>query len=169
MNWLKELAPMIGTALAGPLGGIAASFIADKLGIGEKTVKAVTDALADGKLTADQLAALKLAEIEFRKYCMQHSIDIERINAADRDSARNMQIQTRSPIPGALAMLITAGFFGILIGMMLGKLNVSDQQSLLILLGALATAWGGVVNFYFGSSHGSQNKDALLAQAGPVK
>jgi gas vesicle protein len=169
MNWLKELAPMIGTALGGPLGGIAAGFIADKLGVEEKTVKAVSDVLNSGKMTADQIASLKVAEIEFQKFLKQADIDLERINAADRDSARNMQVQTRSMIPGALAMLITSGFFGILVGMMLGLLNVSDQQSLLILLGALATAWGGVVNFYFGSSHGSQNKDALLAQAGPVK
>jgi hypothetical protein len=169
MNWIKEIAPLIGTALAGPLGGIAASFLADKLGIEEKTVAAVSEVLASGKMTADQIASIKLAEMEFRKYCMQHNLDIERINAADRDSARSMQVQTRSMIPGFLAVLITSGFFGILIGMMLGKLNVSDQQSLLILLGALATSWGAVVNFYYGSSHGSQNKDALLANAGPAK
>ena len=35
---IKGLAPMLGTALAGPLGGAAASFIADKLGIETKTI-----------------------------------------------------------------------------------------------------------------------------------
>ena len=30
MDWFKTLAPMLGTALAGPLGGAAAAFIADK-------------------------------------------------------------------------------------------------------------------------------------------
>lgn len=164
MNWIKEIAPLLGTALAGPLGGIAAGFIADKLGIEEKTVEAVTTAITDGKLTADQVANLKMAEMEFRKYCLQNGVDVERINAADRDSARKMQIETRSAIPGLLAMLVTGGFFAILIGMMSGRLNVSDQQALLILLGALSTSWGAVVNFYFGSSHGSQLKSELMAK-----
>lgn len=169
MHWLKELAPMIGTALGGPLGGAAAAFIADKLGIEEKTVEAVSNVLNSGKMSADQIAALKLAEIDFQKFLEQNKIDLERIDQADRASARSMQMSTQSVIPGSLAVLITCGFFGILIGMMLGKLNVSDQQALLILLGALASSWGAIVNFYYGSSHGSQIKSELLAKADPAK
>lgn len=169
MHWLKELAPLIGTALGGPLGGAAAAFIADKLGIEEKTVEAVSNVLNSGKMSADQIAALKLAEIDFQKFLEQNKIDLERIDQADRASARSMQMSTQSVIPGSLAVLITCGFFGILIGMMLGKLNVSDQQALLILLGALASSWGAIVNFYYGSSHGSQIKSELLAKADPAK
>ena len=36
MDWLKQLAPLLGTALAGPLGGAAAAFIADKLGVEQR-------------------------------------------------------------------------------------------------------------------------------------
>lgn len=164
MNWLKELAPLIGTALGGPLGGAAAAFLADKLGIGEKTVEAVSDVLNSGKMTADQIAGIKLAEIEFRRFVEQNKIDIERIDASDRDSARKMQMATGSWVPGALALLIVFGFFGILVSMMLDILKVSDQQSLLILLGALSAGFGAVLNYYFGSSHGSQIKSDLLAQ-----
>lgn len=31
MDWLKQIAPLLGTALGGPLGGAAASFIASKI------------------------------------------------------------------------------------------------------------------------------------------
>jgi hypothetical protein len=31
MDFLAKLAPLLGTAIAGPFGGIAASFLADKL------------------------------------------------------------------------------------------------------------------------------------------
>lgn len=163
MNWLKELAPLIGTALGGPLGGAAAAFLADKLGIQEKTVEAVSDVLNSGKMSADQIASIKLAEIDFRRFIEQNKIDLERIDAADRDSARKMQMTTGSWVPGVLALVIVAGFFGILVSMMLDVLKVSDQQSLLILLGALSAGFGAVLNYYFGSSHGSQIKSDLLA------
>ena len=64
MEWLKQLAPLLGTALGGPLGGAAASFIASKLGLNSETVEAVTDTLATVKLNPDQIASLKEAEIE---------------------------------------------------------------------------------------------------------
>ena len=74
----------------------------------------------------------------------------------------------RSRIPGALALLITIGFFGVLIGMMTGKLSTADNQALLIMLGALGAAWGAVVNYFFGSSAGSARKDELAAGAMPA-
>lgn len=167
MDWIKTLVPMLGTALGGPLGGAAASFIADKLGLSANTVKDVTDALSENKLSPDQLTQLKVAEMEFKKFLEQNKIDLERIDAADRESARKMQTETRSNIPGALAVILVGGFFIILICMMAGILKVSDQQALLILLGALSSGFGAAVNFYFGSSHGSQNKDVLLANSQP--
>jgi hypothetical protein len=61
------------------------------------------------------------------------------------------------------------GFFGILTAMLLGVLRVSDQQALLILLGALSAGFGSVLNFFFGSSRSSQSKDVLLAASNPKK
>jgi protein-S-isoprenylcysteine O-methyltransferase Ste14 len=114
-------------------------------------------------MSADQIASIKLAVIDFRRFIEQNKIDLERIDAADRDSARKMQMTTGSWVPGVLALVIVAGFFGILVSMMLDVLKVSDQQSLLILLGALSAGFGAVLNYYFGSSHGSQVKSDLLA------
>ena len=164
---LKTIAPLLGTALAGPLGGAAASFIADKLGVQEKTIKAVSDVLNDNKLSPEQIQQVKLAEIEFQRFLEENKIKLEELSANDRKSARDMQTAVRSNIPGTLAIIIVSGFFGILVAMMLGYLKTTDQQSLLILLGALSAGFGAVLNFYFGSSHGSQNKDFLLQQSKP--
>ena len=76
---------------------------------------------------------------------------------------------TRSNVPALLAVLITVGFFGILVGMLLGVLSASDNQALMIMLGALGAAWGAVVNYFFGSSADSGRKTELLAQAPAVK
>lgn len=169
MDWLKTLVPMLGTALGGRLGGTAASFIADKLGIEGKTIDAVTEALNSNKLTPEQVTQLKSAEIDFKKFLETNKIDLARLDVDDRKSAREMQVAVHSNIPGLLAVIIVLGFFTILICMMLGILKTTDQESLLILLGALSAGFGAVLNFFFGSSHGSQAKDAMLANSTPTK
>ena len=57
MNIVKTVAPWIGTALGGPLGGMAVEAAANALGISDKTTDAVKQALAG--VTPDQMLALK--------------------------------------------------------------------------------------------------------------
>lgn len=160
-DWLKTLAPMVGTALAGPIGGAAAAFVADRLGIQEKTVAAVTEVLNSGKLSPDQIASLKAAEIDFQKFLESNKIRLEELDAADRKSARDMQIATRSWVPSILAMGVTVGFFGVL-GFMLSDPNYKPTEPLLVMLGSLGTAWTMVMGYYFGSSAGSRAKTDLI-------
>jgi hypothetical protein len=148
------------------LGGAAASFIADKLGIESKTIEAVTDVLNSGKMTPEQLASIKLAEIDFQKFLRENDIKLEEIAAGDRNSARDMNKMTRSNVPAVLTMLITAGFFGVL-GWMLYNPIAADSPPLLIMLGQLGTAWGVACAFWFGTTSGSAQKNQLLAQAQP--
>ena len=166
MEWLKTLVPMIGTALGGPLGGAAASFIADKLGIEGKTIEAVTDVLNAGKLTPEQISNLKLAEIDFQKFLETNKIKLEEISAADRGSARQMNVATRSQMPAILTCLITTGFFGVL-GAMFYYPEIKESAPLMIMLGSLGTAWSGACAFWFGTTSGSQDKTHLLANSSP--
>ena len=71
-----------------------------------------------------------------------------------------MQKVVRSNTPAVLSYGITLGFFGILGSMLVYEYTPTD--SLLIMLGALGAAFGGVVNFWLGSSAGSQIKTDLL-------
>jgi len=165
MDWLKTIVPAIATALGGPLAGAAVSFVADKLGVSEDTV---TDIISSNKMTPDQVSALKLAEIDFKKFLDTNKIKLEELAAADRNSARNMQVQTKSNMPAVLTTLITVGFFGVL-GLLMHDHALSDSPPLMIMLGSLGTAWTGACAFWFGTTSGSQNKDHLLAQSSPVK
>lgn len=157
MEWLKQVAPTIATALGGPLAGMAVEAISKAIGVDPDNVK---ETIASGKLNADQIAQIKVAEIELQKQAQSLGLDFEQLAVEDRKSARDMQVQTRSWVPPALAMLVTFGFFGILVGLMTGYAKKSDE--LLMMLGSLGTAWTGIVAFYFGSSAGSQSKDELL-------
>ena len=162
---LSSVAPMLATALTGPVGGLAIQVLGDALGISEPTQQKVEAAFKSGSMSGEQVAAVRQAEIALEKRSQELGIDLEQIHAKDRDSARQLQIQTKSRIPGTLAILITLGFFGILLGMLTGSLQASgNNEALLILLGALGAAWGAVVNFYYGSSAGSAAKNEMLSR-----
>jgi len=167
MDWIKSLAPLLGTALGGPLGGAAATFLADKLGIEGKTIESVSDILQSGRMTPEQVGAVKLAEIDFQKFLESNKIDLAKMNLENTKDARDMQKQTRSIYPAIFSTFVTLGFFGILASMLIMEYRPTD--SLLIMLGALGAAFGAVVNFWLGSSSGSAAKTELLAQSQPLK
>ena len=162
MDWLKTIAPTIATALGGPLAGLAIEAVSKAVGIDPKDVQST---ISEGKLTADQIMLLKQAEIDMAARAQEMGLDFAKLNVEDRKSAREMQAETRSYIPAILAVTVTIGFFGILIGMMTETFKTSD--ALMLMLGSLGTAWTGIIAFYFGSSAGSQAKDDLLHQSTP--
>lgn len=165
-SFLKGLVPLIGNALGGPLGGAAASFVADKLGISNKTVQGISSVLAEGKLSPEQISQLKLAEIEFKKFLEQNKIDLEKVHADNTKSARDMQMATRSKTPEILTFVVTFGFFGVLFYIL--AYDAKPGEVMLVMLGQLGTAWAAVVGFWFGSTAGSSRKTDLLAQAQPI-
>lgn len=164
MSWIESIAPTIASCLGGPLAGLAVEAVSKAIGVDPS---AVQDTINSGKLTADQIASIQSAEIALKAKAQEMNLDFEQLAVQDRKSARDMQTTTKSFIPPLLALIITLGFFGILVGMMTGKVTSSD--ALMLLLGSLGTAWTGVISFYFGSSASSQNKDALLHQSTPTK
>jgi hypothetical protein len=165
MEWLKQIAPTIATAMGGPLAGMAVSAISKAIGVDEDKV---SDLIKDNKLTADQIAQVKIAEIELQKQAQELGLNFAKLEVDDRKSAREMQATTRSVVPPVLAGLVTLGFFGILIMMLLGKVD-SNNPAILMMLGSLGTAWTGIIAYYFGSSAGSQAKTDLLSKAPAIK
>lgn len=161
MDWLKQVAPTIATALGGPLAGMAVSAISKAIGVDEKDVG---DLINNNKLNADQIAQVKLAEIELQKQANELGLNFEALAVDDRKSAREMQATTRSIVPPLLAASVTIGFFAILGGMMFGKMSVADNTALTMMLGSLGTAWTGIIAYYFGSSAGSQAKTELMSK-----
>ena len=164
MDWLKTIAPTIATAIGGPLGGLAYEAVSKVLGISQDDAKKMLD---DGKLTADQIASVQQAEIALKAKAQELGLDFEQLAVQDRKSARDMQTNTHSFIPPALAIMVTLGFFGILVGLMMETFKTSD--ALLLMLGSLGTAWTAIMSFYFGSSASSQAKDAMLHKSTPME
>jgi hypothetical protein len=166
MDWLKQIAPTVATALGGPLAGMAVSAISKAIGVDPDKVE---DLISSNKLTSEQIAQIKIAEIELQKQAQELGLNFEKLAVDDRKSAREMQAVTRSWVPPLLAASVTVGFFAILGGMMFGQMSVADNTALTMMLGSLGTAWTGIIAYYFGSSAGSQAKTDLLSKAPPVK
>lgn len=162
---LGQVAPTIATALGGPLAGIAVKTLSNVL-LGHENGSEDDVSAAIAGATPDQLAALKKIDADFKAHMKELDIDLERIAAGDRDSARQMQTATKDWVPKVLAVVITLGFFGILIWMLLNGMPKTGTEALLMMLGALGTAWTGVVNFYYGSSAGSKQKTDALTSMG---
>jgi hypothetical protein len=161
---LGQVAPSIATALGGPLAGVAVRTLSNALfGHEDASEEQVSEAISNA--TPDQLAAIKKIDADFKVQMKSLDIDLERIAAGDRDSARQMQKETKDPTPKILAYFITFGFFGALVWILVFGLPQTGLEVILMMLGSLSTSWTGVVQFYYGSSAGSKAKtDALSAK-----
>ena len=162
MDWLLKLAPTAATLLGGPLAGMAVSAIGDALGLKDATKEAILDVVQSGTMTPEQVAALKTAEANLKIKLRELDIKVEEIHAADRDSARKMQIQNRSWIPAVLTVLTVGGFFWLLIGSAMGDFTLQGSDIMMLLLGVLARETAGVYAYWFGSSSGSAQKTEML-------
>ena len=166
MSWLEQVAPTIATALGGPLAGLAVTAISKVLGVDEKDVQGVID---NGKMSADQIAQIKIAEIEFQKSTQELGLNFETLAVDDRKSARDMQISTHSFVPAILSVLVVTAW-GIIQYFLLTHVIATEMREIIIrILGTLDAALMLVLSFYFGSSSGSQAKDKMIYNSMPSK
>ncbi len=166
IDWKKTLgavAPAVAAALGGPLAGVAVSVAAGALGLGEG---ATQEDLQKAVLGATPETLLKLKECEntFKLEMERLEVDIERINAGDRASAREMAAKTTLGPQIILATLFTTGFILVLYTLFSGEeaINAKMMQPAMYVLGILSAGMMQIMNFFFGSSTGSMRKtDAL--------
>jgi hypothetical protein len=159
---LGQIAPTIATALGGPLAGIAVKTLSNVL-LGHENGSEDDVKAAMATASPDQLVALKKIDADFKAHMKELDIDLERIAAGDRDSARQMNMANRDWTPKVLAFAITFGFFGALIFILIFGVPKTGMEVILMMLGSLSTSWTGVVQFYYGSSAGSKQKNDMLA------
>ena len=169
MDWqaiIKTVAPWIGTALSGPLGGMAVSAIGDALGLSDKTEAAVRAALSGA--TPEQMLALKQADQAFaarmQELGFENEQKIAELASQDRDSARRRESSVQDWTPRILAYALVGSFIAVSVGVLVGW-GKADSVMAGTLVGYLSAKAEQVVAYYFGSSSGSDAKTKLLAQS----
>lgn len=168
LNTIKTLAPTVATALGSPLAGAAVSALGSIFGVDDPTKEKIGKLFADGQITEEHLTELRKLELTYQNEEKERGFRYAELTYKDTENARDMQVKTRSNIPPILAILVTVGFFGIL-GFLILNGQYKPTEPLLVMLGSLGTAWTMIIGFYFGSSHGSQSKDTLLAYSSQPK
>lgn len=128
------------------------------LEVGSKILDRV---LPDPEAAAKAKAELAALEQNGELAKMANDTKIFELNVKNTDSARQMQISTRSRIPAILSIVTVAGFFGLLVGSALGYMALTGSDVMMLLLGVLARETASVYNFWLGSSNSSQQKDLL--------
>lgn len=160
---LGSLAPLLGTAIGGPFGAIAVSLIQKHTGMNTESPEALE--LELNKLTPEAVEALKLAEIDFKKFMDDNEIKRDELTVKSQDSARKMAMATHLAPQIALSVIYNIGYFGLLYTYMivmpkLGIVLASDVQAVVnILIGILTAEIPRINAFWFGSSFGSKMKD----------
>lgn len=170
MDLLKiigAVAPTLATAIGGPLGGMAMQVVSSVLGLPtDSNEKDVEKALRQA--TPDQLLALKQADNDFAVRMKELDIDLERIAASDRDSARKREAQVKDWMPRVLSLVVVGGFmatvFLVLMGVVEGMKDPLTATTVGTLIGFVSAKAEQVIAYYFGSSSSSQQKTAMLAE-----
>ena len=155
---VKNIAPVLGTALGGPAGGAAVAALSSLLlGNDKGSAKDVEAAV----LSASPETLLKIRELDndFDLKMKQLGIDVFKIEVDDRKNARELfKVDKRPQI--MLSALFVGGYFLIMVPMMLGKVSVPETPTLAGLILVLTVNMATIMNFWFGSSSGSKDKTA---------
>jgi len=176
---VAEYAPLLGTAIGGPAGGAIGgliSVVANTFGL--KGKDASNPAKIMKAIRADPEAAIKLQKIQ-----NDHEEALARINLEsdeaylrDRQSARSREVEMTKATGKRdinlyiLAWVVVLGFLGLCAILIFRPLPVGTSQNILFMLfGGMISAFSAVMQYFFGSSKGSQEKTNLIAMQGLPK
>ena len=172
-SWLAKLAPAVATVLGGPFAGIAVEVVAEALGVekGGDMAEKVESILTSGKLTAEQIAAIKLAEVNLKVRLKELDIKLEelavekeKVASADRVSARTL-FEKGFQLISWLSVLTIGGFYYAIYYVLKGGIKGMDANELLLVgtvIGYIAANTQQVYSYFFGSSSGSDKKNEML-------
>jgi hypothetical protein len=144
---IGDLAPTLGAALGGPVGGAAASMLADVLGCDptpQKIEKAIQQA------TPEQLAGMKKAELDFEVRMKELEVDVFALETKDTQNARDAFREDWTARAIALMSVVLFGCYVFLVTIMPADEN--DLNVVNLVLGYLGGIVSSVVSFYFGAS-----------------
>ena len=162
-------APIIGSLLGGPAGGAAGTalaMLAKAFGADPDNPEEILQAVKDDP---ESFIKLKRLEAEHEQELTKLALQSEIAHLQDRQSARQREIDvTKATGKKDWNLYITAwtiiiGFFALTGMLMFIPLPKDTNQAVLLLFGALASSFGAIVQYFFGSSKSSSDKTQMLA------
>lgn len=150
-NVVGAVAPTIGQALGGPLGGAAMNVVANALGC-EPNERSVERAVREA--TPEQLLALKNAELEFEVKMKELEVDVFALETADiQDARKNFARDWTAKLIGITMVLFFCAYIA-MITIMPPEQN--SMELINLVLGYMGGLVSAVISFYFGASNSSK-------------
>jgi hypothetical protein len=183
-NVLQSVAPVLATALGGPLAGAAVKVLSNSIfGHENADQTEVSEAVMNG-LSPDAIVKLREVDVAFKTRMRELDIDIARLNAssemaylADTQNARTAHAGNDGVFWLGIAILLTfaCAIAAVLVGsfeMLTGGITIKDVGTVATVSGLVGTVIGyvaanaqQVVGYFFGSSKGSADKTTALSNA----
>jgi len=130
---------------------------------GVRVLGAMATPSASGKSTITELADVADRFITTPDDRRDFALSLYQLGLADVSNAR-ANAGKGSWMLYFLALVIVSGFFGLVYFLTVHGPPANDSTgAVLMLFGSLATAFGSVTQYFFGSSRGSASKDAMTA------
>jgi len=150
-NVVGAVAPTIGQALGGPLGGAAMNVVAEALGC-EPNQRSVEKAIEQA--TPEQLMELKNKELEFEAKMKELDVDVFALETADKQDARTHFARDWTAKLIGVTMVF---FFCAYIAMITVMPPEQNSMELInLVLGYMGGLVSAVISFYFGASNSSK-------------
>lgn len=165
MNWkdiVKSVAPVLGTALGGPFGGMATKFLANKLTGDENAGEDVMEEMVNNA-NPDLMFKIKELDKDFKLEMRRIGLQEEQLIVEDRKDARKLfSVDKRPQI--ILSGIFIVGYFTLVWAMVTGNFEIPQDQGVLVttLMGVLTAGVANIMQFWFGSSSGSKDKTNKL-------
>tara|TARA_R110001632_G_scaffold163714_2_gene282080 strand:+ start:825 stop:1310 length:486 start_codon:yes stop_codon:yes gene_type:complete len=145
---IGAVAPTLGTALGGPMGGMAAKMISDVLGV-PNNFKSIEKAMAEA--TPEQMLELKKTEQAFELQMKELEVDVFALETADIQDARGKF--SKDWTARIMGIVVVGGFMGYIFLVTLQPPEQNSEALINLVLGYLGGLASAIISFYFGASH----------------
>jgi hypothetical protein len=153
-NVVGAVAPTLGTALGGPMGGMAANMISEVLGV-PNNPKSIETAIQNA--TPEQMLQLKKAEKDFEIKMKELEVDIFALEAKEKENARGYF--SKDWTARIIGIATIGGFLGYIFLVTLQPPEQNSEALINLVLGYLGGLASAIISFYFGASNSSNKGD----------
>jgi hypothetical protein len=151
-NLLSAVAPTIGTALGGPMGGMAAKMLSETLGV-PNNQKSIEQAMQTA--SPEELAKIKKAELEFEAEMKKLDVDVFALEAQEKQDARKHF--SKDWTARIIGVAVIGGFLGYIFLVTLQPPEQNSEALINLVLGYLGGLASAIISFYFGASNSSKD------------
>ena len=148
---VKSFAPMLGTALGGPVVGTATKLLSSAL-LGKDDASEEELSMAIQKASPEDILKIKQAEHDFKSRMKELEIKEKDLVFSDKRDARSMQAKTKAKTPAVLAYILTLMVAGMAYGLMRWTIPPENVSVVNIVFGSIMTAWVGATQFFHGAT-----------------